>query len=307
MANPIILDTDPGIDDAIAMIVLFAHCKERVQLMVSSYGNISIEKTTKNALTMTSLCKVDIPVLKGASLPDNDSYIDAPHIHGADGLGDLEVSVPTAKPVDLEGDYLQYLFDTICKAGKVDYITLGPLTNLARLIKRFPEVLSHINSVVAMGGGFDMGNVTPHAEFNIHCDAEAADYVFSLGSLPEHPVKISLIPLNTSITVAFSLEQIAQIEAIGTPLALAASKILTANYHSCVGYGEHGSTMHDASAVLYYLFPELFSTEQCKVTVDCTKQLYGKTVKQNNGSVTVTKHTKAEELLLKITQSIRLL
>lgn len=296
MLNKIILDTDPGIDDAIALIVLLRECSERVALILSCYGNISIEHTTQNALTILSLLDLDIPVIKGTSKPDNDRYVDAAHIHGADGLGGLNVEVPSHKAI--EGDYLQMVYDAIIAAGRVDYITLGPLTNLALLMKRFPDVVSHIDRVVSMGGGIGMGNVTEFAEFNIHCDGESANYVF------ENSLELVLVPLNTTSTVAFDLAQIAAIGEINTPLAKAMEQILTANYHSCLQFGEPGSVMHDSTAVLYYLYPTLFSVRKCGIEVDCGAH-YGETViNEARQNITLTLTTNPQNLLEKIKKAI---
>lgn len=298
--NNIILDTDPGIDDAIAIIHLLANAGDRVDCVLSSYGNISVEKTTVNALKMVELCGYDIPVIKGARLPDNDKYEEAGHIHGKDGLGGLEIG--SLKKSAVEGDFLQIIYDRIKKAGKVDYITLGPLTNLALLIKRFPDVTSFIDRVISMGGGVAFGNITPHAEFNIHCDAKSADYVF------EKISSLALAPLDTTTGVAFTLAQIEKIEELGTALAKAAAKVLTANYHSCVAYGENGSTMHDATAVMYYLEPSLFETEQCGIGVCCEGEEYGKTyVIPDRKNITLIKKVNEQEVLKKITESIKML
>ncbi|MBM6920185.1 nucleoside hydrolase [Phocea massiliensis] len=289
MKNPIILDTDPGIDDAVAMIVLHHFCKERVRLIVAGYGNIKAEQTVKNALMMCELLDMDVPVLPGAVVPQMRGYEDAAHIHGADGLGGMALGTVTKKPLASD-DFLKTLYETIKEAGTVDYITLGPLTNLALLLKRYPDVASHIARVVTMGGGIACGNVTPHAEFNIHCDAESADQVFASG-LP-----VALVPLDTTNHVAFSMEQINALADVNTPLASLMQKILTANYENCTRYGEEGSTMHDSTAVLYYLFPEYFETIQCGITVDCGER-YGKTqITDRRNNVTLIQSGESETL-----------
>lgn len=301
MQNKIILDTDPGIDDAIAIIVLLSYLKENVELILSSYGNISVDNTTRNALTILTLLERNIPVVKGVDKPahlDNlDSFKDASNIHGEDGLFGLRVDKLIANPI--EGDFLEITYNTIKKHGKVDYITLGPLTNLALLVQKYPDVVDYIDNVVTMGAGIDMGNITKHAEFNIHCDAESAEYVF------KNIKKLALIPLNTSTTVAFTLEQIADIEKIGTDLAKAMAMILTHNYHSCVAYGEPGSVMHDSTAVLYYLFPDLFNTKKCGITVNCD-EYYGKTsIVEERKNITMTTTVEPQILLEKIANCIR--
>lgn len=294
--NKIILDTDPGIDDAVAIIVLLKNCSEHVELILSSYGNISIDKTTQNALTMLSLLNMDITCIRGTAMPDNDKYEEAGHIHGADGLGGLKIDTPKAEAI--AGDYLQLIYDAIIKADKVDYITLGPLTNLALLMKRFPDVVEHIETVVSMGGGISLGNVTKYAEFNIYCDAESANYVF------ENIKKLVLVPLNTTNEVAFDMPKIQQIGKKNTPISLAMEKILTQNYISCMQYDGLGSTMHDATAVLYYLYPEYFETKKCGITVDCGEH-YGETsILPNKDNITLTLKAESDILLEKITAAI---
>lgn len=294
---PVILDTDPGIDDAIAIIVLLSYAREQVKLVLASYGNISVDHTTNNALTMLSLCHCDdIPVVKGTAHPDNDHYVDAANIHGSDGLFGLKSDRPCGQAVI--GDYLQITYDAIVAQGMVDYIVLGPLTNLALLIKRFPDVLDHIHQVIIMGGGLTFGNVTKEAEFNIHCDAESAQYVFD--TVP----KLVMAALDVTTSVAFTLEQIADIQAIGTPLAQSMAFILEKNYHTCVAYGEPGATMHDSTAVVYYLFPELFEVEWCGISVDCITH-YGKTIRhEDQKNIGVIVKTDPQDILQKIHDSI---
>lgn len=297
--NPIILDSDPGIDDAVALLVLHHFCPERVRLLVASYGNIALEHTVNNALTMLELMDWQLPVVKGAGSPGCEAararFENASHIHGADGLAGLGKQFPAGTAY--EGDFLQRIYEEICACGTVDYITIGPLTNLALLLRRFPDVKEHIGQVVTMGGGIGKGNVTPFAEFNIHCDPYSAEIVFQ-----EMP-RIVLVPLNTTETVAFSLEEIERIAAAKTPLAETLRQILTSNYRACVSYGEIGSTMHDSTAVLYELFPEYFETKRCGIAIDCGEH-YGQTTElTERENVTVTGKADSARLLERIAES----
>jgi len=278
----IILDTDPGIDDAVAITVLLKACGERVKLIYTTYGNSSLDNSTNNALSLVSLLGADIPVVRGADkpAPGNGVYEDATHVHGGDGLGGLQSGLlrDLLRGAAIEGDHAKIVYDAIAEEGGADYITLGPLTNLAGLLRRYPDVKRLINRVVTMGGGIASGNVTPHAEFNIYCDAESADYVFSM--MPD----LALVPLDVTTRAAFGLPAINAIGAAGTPVAAAMAAALKVNYDLCSAFGENGSVMHDATAVLAYLYPEKFVTNTCGMRVECGAERYGKCLPVEGGA-----------------------
>ena len=301
----IILDADPGIDDAVAMAVLLRACKERVKLVFATYGNIPLEKSTRNALSLLALLGAnDIPVVRGAAQPGpgNAVYEDASYIHGGDGLGGLQSSdllknLPVKEA--MEGISLRIVYDAIMEEEDgVDYITLGPLTNLSALIKRFPDVVGRLNQVITMGGGIGLGNVTRFAEFNFYCDAESAQHVFSV--VPT----LVLAPIDITTQINFNLEQIAAIGAAGTPVAKAMEAMLTLNYHQCVAYGEPGATMHDSTAVLAYLHPELFEFNTCGIRVECEKERYGESTVAEGSNVRVMAKTDPARLLGIIAESL---
>jgi len=301
----IILDADPGIDDAVAMAVLLKACKARVKLMLTTYGNIPLEKSTRNALSLFTLLGADeIPVARGADKPGpgNAVYEDASYIHGGDGIGGLQdselfKSLPVKEAIG--GDSLQIVYDAIMEEeGGVDYIALGPLTNLSALIARFPEAVRKLNQVIAMGGGIGMGNVTEFAEFNFYCDAESARHVLSV--VPG----LVLAPTDITTRVNFSLEQIAAIGAAGTPVARAMESMLTLNYHQCVAYGEPGATMHDSTAVLAYLCPELFEFRSCGIAMGCGKERYGESTVAEGSNVRLMTGTDPARLLEIIAESL---
>jgi len=224
-----------------------------------------------------ALTGVDTPLVRGADKPgsSNAAYQDACFIHGDDGMGGLQDSglfedLMLQEP--LEGDALQIIYDSIVEVGSVDYVTLGPLTNLSALIFRFPDVVERLGLVVTMGGGIGMGNVTEFAEFNFFCDAESAARVLS-------SVKnLIMAPIDITTQVAFSLEQIADIGAVNTPVAQAMEAMLVPYYHQCVAYGGSGATMHDSTAVLAYLYPELFEFKTCGIEIVCEGERYGESL-----------------------------
>lgn len=299
MDFPLIVDTDPGIDDAVALMVLRHFCPERVRLILTSYGNVSLEHTTNNALTMRDLLGWKIPVIRGADGParPEDRRESAPHIHGEDGLAGLGRVFP--KGTAWEGDFLQKVYDSICQADQADYIILGPMTNLALLLERFPQVKPHIRRVIAMGGAIGLGNVTPEAEFNIHCDPFSADRV--LREMPD----VVLVPLNVTNRAAFSLKDIREMTQGKGPAVRAMEQILTMNYHACIRYGESGSTMHDSTAVLCGLFPELFRLERCGITADYDEH-WGRTLRlEERHNVSLAVDGDIPAVLEKIRESVR--
>jgi len=301
----IILDADPGIDDAVAMAVLLRARKTRVKLMVASYGNVPVEKTTRNALGLLSLLGAgEIPVVCGADRPGrgNAVYEDASYIHGGDGIGGLQGSelfknLPVKQAV--VGDFFRIVHDAVMEEeGGVDYITLGPLTNLSALITRFPEVAGRLKRVITMGGGIGLGNVTEFAEYNFFCDAESARQV--LAAVPD----LLLAPIDVTTQVHFSLEQIAAIGAAGTPVAKAMEAMLAFNYRQCLAYGDAGAVVHDAVAVLAYLYPELFEFRSCGIHVACNKTRYGESTIAGGSNVRLITGTDPARLLEIVAKSI---
>lgn len=296
--NNIILDTDPGIDDAVAIAVLMKHAGDRVKLILAGYGNIGADKAVRNASLMMNLLEIeDIPIVKASEKPKNGGWEEAQHIHGGDGIGGVSADYPSGYQNVITGDFPEIAYQKIKESGKVDYITLGPLTNLAKLIERYPDVVDSIETVVTMGGGIGKGNIRPFAEFNIFSDPYSAEYVF------ERAKKLCLVPLNTTLTVSLDMEQIDSVEE-KTPLDSAMKKILTANYHNCVKYGEPGSTMHDSTAVLYLLCPELFKTVSCGIEVDLGERLGETKITPKRNNVLLTTECQSEILIEKILQSI---
>ena len=299
----IILDTDPGIDDAIALAVLLRECRQRLKLIITTYGNVAVEKTTRNVMSLLALIGADIPVVRGAEGPGagNAVYEDAAHIHGGDGLGGLqssEIFRSLRVAEAMEGDALRRVYDAIVEAGSVDYITLGPLTNLSALIKRFPDVVNRLHKVVVMGGGIGLGNVTEFAEFNFYCDAESARHVFSAVR------NMVLAPIDVTTKVALNMAQIASIGALQTETAKAFETMLTLNYNQCVAYGEPGAAMHDSTAVLAYIFPELFEFKACSIRMECSGERYGESAVCAGDNVRLAVGANIERLLEIIMKNI---
>ncbi len=181
MAQKIILDCDPGIDDAMA--IAFAVGSPDIELtgITTVAGNVGLDKTTANALRLLEFFgAAQVPVTAGAAAPLARPAITAEHVHGADGLRGLMLPAPTGQP--RPGHAVDYIIDTVLAApGEITLVAVGPLTNVALALRREPALVSAVRDFVIMGGSTTRGNVTPAAEFNIAADPEAAAEVFTAG------------------------------------------------------------------------------------------------------------------------------
>ena len=173
----LIIDTDPGVDDAVAIMLALASPELDVLALTTVVGNVELEKTTLNARRLLSLARrSDVLVGRGCADPIGGVSGTAAEVHGQDGLGDLSWPEPTVKESDEDAIELIY---RLAKEAPLTLVAIGPLTNLATLLQRHPDVVEHIERVVIMGGASFEGNVTPAAEFNIWVDPEAAAIVFA--------------------------------------------------------------------------------------------------------------------------------
>lgn len=278
---PIILDTDPGLDDAIAIAVLTKYAADRLDTVITSYGNVSCALTTDNLLRCCNLFDIAPFVIKGSSHPlTKTDFADASHIHGSDGLAGVhvpkaELSVTEHRPIDI-------LAARIKAHEKVDYISLGPLTNLAKLLTQHPDVRAHINRVYTMGGGIAFGNITKYAEFNIYCDPHAAKTVFD-ANLPQ-----TVIPLDTTHQIVLSMDEIDRLTRTRSMKSGWLRQILVKNHETNLAQGEAGCILHDATAVLAALFPSIFEYKAAAIAVVTEGEHIGQTVLSEGSVHTVT-------------------
>lgn len=252
-----IIDCDPGLDDAIALIL--AHHFAEVVGITTVSGNVPLAATTANALMLTALLDVDTPVHSGAAGPLAGEATYAPHVHGGSGMGDFE---PPAHDRTVAGeDAVSYLLE----AAEPDtwVVAVGPLTNLALAIERDPGWVKRIAGISIMGGSTAGGNVTPAAEFNIYADPEAAARVFASGA------DIVMCGLNLTHQVMTSDTLVAELRAAGAPLARFAASLLDF-LHGVMAdlLGERATAMHDPCAVLAVTHPELFEMAPRPVGVE---------------------------------------
>ena len=274
MARPIIIDTDPGIDDAVAILLALAAPEFEVLGLVAVAGNLPLAATVSNARRLVELAgRAEIAVLAGCPRPLGPSGVDAEHAHGDGGLGDLVLPEPAAPPRPQHG--VMWLIETARAAEprSVTLCALGPLTNIATALVMAPDLADGIAELVLMGGG-TRGNVTPAAEFNIHADAHAAAVVFDSG-LP-----ITMVPLDVTETVRSTPERIAPIRALGTRCGAAAAELMGPRR----SLGQPPMAMHDPCVIAYLLAPDLFRLGPAHVSVETHSPLtLGMTVIDRRG------------------------
>jgi purine nucleosidase len=265
MPRPIIIDTDPGIDDAVAILLALASPELEVLGLVAVAGNLPLAATAGNARCIVELAGCpELPVYAGCPRPLGPRRTDAEAAHGAGGLGDLVLPSP-ALPVRPEHGVL-YLIDTLrgAEPKSITLCALGPLTNIAMALVAAPDIASGIAELVIMGGAsHGRGNVTPAAEFNIHADPHAAALV--LDSL----VPITMVPLDVTEGVRGTPERIAPIRALGTRCGAAIAELLGPRR----ALARPPMAMHDPCVIAYLLAPELFQGREVNVAIETQSPL----------------------------------
>lgn len=263
MPRPIIIDTDPGIDDAVAILLALAAAPElAVQALVAVAGNVALAVTERNARAVLELAgRPDVPVFAGCPRPLGGARVDAATVHGESGLGGLVLPPPTVKLQPEHG--VSWLIETLRAAPRksITLCALGPLTNIATALVMAPGIAQAIAELVIMGGG-TRGNITAAAEFNIHCDPPAAEIVFRSG------IPITLVPLDVTRQTLADPPRIAPIAALGTRCGTACATLLSPH-----GEAQLVEAMHDPCVIAYLLAPELFRAAPAHVAVETASPL----------------------------------
>lgn len=267
-ALPIIIDCDPGHDDAIALIIALASPKLNVLAVTTSAGNQTPDKTLRNALRiLTLLGRHDIPVAGGAPKPLLRELIIADNVHGESGLDGPTLPEPGFAPQALTA--VELMAKTLrASTEPVTLVPTGPLTNIALLLSAHPELKAKIARIVLMGGSAGPGNWTPAAEFNIYVDPEAAEMVFGAG------VPITMCGLDVTHAAQVMDEDIERIRAITNPIARTVAELLDffMIYHRDPKWGFVGAPLHDPCTIAWLLRPELFNGIECHVSVETQGQ-----------------------------------
>ena len=264
MALPVILDCDPGHDDAIALILALASPELKVLAVTTSAGNQTPDKTLNNALRiLTLLGRDDISVAAGAPKPLARELIIADNVHGESGLDGPKLPDPAFAPVAMTA--LELMAKCLRESPEpVTLVPTGPLTNIALLLAAHPELKQKIARIVLMGGAAGAGNWTPAAEFNIYVDPEAADMVFKSG-LP-----ITMCGLDVTHEAQVMDEDIERVRAITNPVAQCVAGLLDffMIYHRDPKWGFAGAPLHDPCTIAWLLNPALFHGVECRVDIE---------------------------------------
>ena len=269
-ARPIIIDTDPGQDDADAILLALASPELQVLGITAVAGNVPLALTSRNARMLLELAdRQDVPVYAGAIRPMVRPLVTAENVHGKTGLDGPDLPEPTMALAP--GDAVDFIIRTLRErpAGTVTLCPLGPLTNIALALVRAPDIAPRIAEIVLMGGGcFEGGNVTPAAEFNIYVDPHAAEVVF------KSDVPIVMMPLDVTHQVLTTPPRIAAIRAIGNRCAEVVARMLEFFERFDVAkYASDGGPLHDPCVIAYLLRPALFSGRYINVEIETRSEL----------------------------------
>ena len=270
-AQKIIIDTDPGQDDAVAILLALASPDELDVLGITAVaGNVPLALTAKNARIVCELAgRPDMKVFAGCDAPLSRPLVTAEHVHGKTGLDGPALPDPTMPLQDAHA--VDFIVDTLRAEpeGSVTLCPLGPLTNIATALRRAPDIAGRIRRIVLMGGAyFEVGNITPAAEFNIYVDPEAAAEVFAAG------VPLTVLPLDVTHKALVTRARNDAFRALGTPVGRAVAEMTDFfERFDKEKYGSDGAPLHDPCVTAWLLRPELFTGREINVEIETVSDL----------------------------------
>lgn len=270
MTRKIIIDTDPGQDDAVAILLALASPELEVLGITCVAGNVPLPLTSKNARVVCELAgRADIKVFAGCDRPLVRPLVTAEYVHGKTGLDGI--ALPEPAMALQPGHAVDFLIETLRRepAGTVTLCPLGPLTNIATALQKAPDIAPRIAEIVLMGGAyFEVGNTTPAAEFNVHVDPQAAEIVFHSG------VPLVVLPLDATHQVLTNRARIEAFRGLGTPVGHAvASWTDFFERFDMEKYGSEGAPLHDPCVIAYLLQPNLFEGRHINVEIETVSEL----------------------------------
>jgi len=271
MTKRIIIDCDPGQDDAVALLLAFASPDEIELLGITTVGgNVPLKLTQRNARMMCDIADMQhVPVFAGCAEPLQQPLQTAEAIHGTTGINGIDVFEPATPLQDKHA--VDFIIETLLAAddNSITLVPTGPLTNIASAIQREPGILARIERIVPMGGAMrEGGNSTPSAEFNILVDPHAADIVFRCGR------PITALGLDVTHQVLSTRDRVERIRALGNPVAIAAADMLSFfDRYDTEKYASEGAPLHDPCTVAWLLRPELFEGKDCNISIETESEL----------------------------------
>jgi purine nucleosidase len=272
--RPTIIDTDPGQDDAVAMLMALASPELEVLGVTTVAGNVPQPLVTRNALQIVELAGQTVPVYRGADRPLLRDLYTAEYVHGPTGIDGCDLPEPVTAPAS--GHAVDFIVETCLGSAdaSITICPLGPLTNIAAAVTENRSIVPKIREIVLMGGAFSGGNTTPVAEFNIYVDPHAAQIVFDAGA------PLTMMPLDVTHKALVTTDHLDRLRAAGTRTCDAAAGML--GFYSRFDmdrYGIAGGPLHDPCVIGYLLRPELFSGRAASVAVETESELtMGQTV-----------------------------
>jgi len=270
-ARKVIIDCDPGQDDAVALFLAMSSPDELDILGVTTVaGNVPLELTQRNARMMCDIAgRRDLPVYAGCERPLVLEPITAEYIHGNTGIDGVDVFEPDT-PLQ-QGHAVDFIIETLLAAdkGTVTLIPTGPMTNVATAIQREPAILDSVQEIVAMGGAMrEGGNRSPSAEFNVLVDPHAADIVYNSGK------PVTALGLDVTHQVLSTRERVARMRALDNAVAVATADMLSFFHrYDTKKYGSEGAPLHDPCTIAWLLRPDLFATRRCNLSVEKESEL----------------------------------
>lgn len=263
--SKLIIDCDPGVDDAVALFLAFASPELEILGVTTVAGNVGASLTARNARLIRQIAgREDVPVIAGAERPLVRAPVEADHFHGESGLGDLEVFEPAAPAA--EGHAATFIARTVMAhpPGSVSLAITGPMTNVALAMALEPALAARLGPVVVMGGArAEGGNITASAEYNIFADPHAAQAVFASGA------RVVTLGLDATHQVRSTKARVDAIRAVATPAALAVAQLLDfANRTEADLVGGTAAPLHDPCVIAWLLAPHLFQARPCDLQVE---------------------------------------
>jgi purine nucleosidase len=263
MPKRIIIDTDPGVDDALTFLLALASPEIKLEALTTTQGNVTLDKATRNALAVLELCQSEhIPVAEGSMYPLVQPLRASAYVHGESGIGNSQLPAPQTKPI--AGHAVDFLIETVLAEPKeISIFPIGPLTNIAMAIRKEPKFAKAVKELVIMGGAIqESGNMTPQAEFNIFVDPHAAHIVFHSG------IPITLIPLDVTHKCLLKQAHVDRLLKIDSPISSFIRDVTQTYLQASYEKGFEGSALHDPLTMATIIAPELLTLKDYYVDVD---------------------------------------